>query len=117
MLDFGEAHTLAELLEAAHVAEKKLGEQVWFRGHAKNDWKLVPSAHRRHPALEAQFAHHFRLRAPSLAANCPELCIPRKLDTHSTANWTVIPRQTGQSERSDAGLMGCTPRRLLGSSF
>ena len=39
-----------------------------------------------------------------------------KLDSDSTANWTVIPRQTGQSERSDAGLMGCTPRRLLGSS-
>jgi hypothetical protein len=31
------------------------------------------------------------------------LCIPRKLDTHSTPNWTVIPEQTGQSERSDAG--------------
>jgi uncharacterized protein (DUF4415 family) len=31
------------------------------------------------------------------------LCIPRKLDTHSTPNWTLIPRQTGQSERSDAG--------------
>ena len=45
------------------------------------------------------------------------VCIPRKLDTHSTPNWTLIPRQTGQSERSDAGLMGGTPRRLLGSSF
>jgi hypothetical protein len=41
-------------------------------GHAQNEWKLVPSAHRRHPVLESQFAHHFRLRAPSLAANCPE---------------------------------------------
>ena len=45
------------------------------------------------------------------------LCIPRKLDTHSTPNWTLIPRQTGQSERSDAGWIGCTPRGLLGSSF
>ena len=45
------------------------------------------------------------------------VCIPWKLDTHSTPNWTVSPRETGQSERSDAGLMGCTPRRLLGSSF
>ena len=40
--------------------------------------------------------------------------IPLKLDTHSTANWSAIPRQTGQSfqtnlitsERSDAGLFG-----------
>ena len=34
------------------------------------------------------------------------LRIPLKLDTDSTANWTLIPRETGQSERSDAGLKG-----------
>ena len=28
--------------------------------------------------------------------------IPRKLDTHSSASWTPVPRQPGQSERSDA---------------
>ena len=28
--------------------------------------------------------------------------IPRKLDTHSSASWTPIPWQPGQSERSDA---------------
>ncbi|MBK8890567.1 MAG: FRG domain-containing protein [Dechloromonas sp.] len=71
MLDLGEAHSLSDLLEAAHIAEQRLGGQVWFRGHAKKDWQLVPSAHRRHPVLESQFAHHFRLRAPSLATNCP----------------------------------------------
>jgi hypothetical protein len=40
--------------------------------------------------------------------------IPLKLDTQSTANWSAIPRQTGQSfqanlitsEPSDAGLFG-----------
>ena len=32
------------------------------------------------------------------------LRIPRNLDTHSTASWTVIPREAGQSERSDAGV-------------
>lgn len=71
MLDLGEAHTLSDLVEAAHIAERRLGGQVWFRGHAQGDWKLVPSAHRRHPVLESQFAHHFRLRAPSLDTNCP----------------------------------------------
>ena len=50
------------------------------------------------------------------AVNTVSLCIPRKLDTDSTPNWTVIPRQTGQSERSDARWMGCTPGRLRGSS-
>ena len=29
--------------------------------------------------------------------------IPANLDTDSTPNWTRIPEQTGQSERSDAG--------------
>ena len=72
MLELGEALTLADLIDAAHIAEKQLGGQIWFRGHAQHDWNLVPSAHRRHPALESQFANHFRLRAPSLAANCPE---------------------------------------------
>jgi len=43
--------------------------------------------------------------------------IPRKLDSDSTANWTRIPRQTGQSERSDAGLKGFTLNIPYGSSF
>ena len=47
----------------------------------------------------------------------PELCIPRKLDTDSTANWTRIPRESGQSERSDAGLKGFTLSLVLRSSF
>ena len=45
------------------------------------------------------------------------LRIPRNLDSDSTAIWTRIPRQTGQSERSDAGLKGFTLSRVLGSSF
>lgn len=72
MLDLGEAHTFSDLMEATNVAEQKFGGQVWFRGHAQDDWKLVPSAHRSHPVLESQFAHHFRLKAPALADNCPE---------------------------------------------
>jgi hypothetical protein len=71
MLELGEALSLADLIETAHVAEKQLDGLVWFRGHADCDWSLIPSAHRRHPALESQFANHFRLRAPSLSANCP----------------------------------------------
>lgn len=49
MLDLGEAHALSDLVEAAHIAERQLGGQVWFRGHAQNDWQLVPSAHRKTP--------------------------------------------------------------------
>lgn len=72
MLDLGEAHTLSDIVEAVHIAERQFGGQIWSRGHAQHDWQLVPSAHRRHSVLESQFAHHFRLRAPSLAVNCPE---------------------------------------------
>jgi len=45
------------------------------------------------------------------------LRIPRNLDSDSTGNWTRIPRQTGQSERSDAGLKGFTLSLALRSSF
>ena len=72
MFDLGEAHTLSDLIEAAHSAEERLGEQIWFRGQSQHDWKLRPSAHRKHAILESQLANLFRLRAPSLATNCPE---------------------------------------------
>lgn len=72
MLELGEAHAISDLIEAAHSAEKQFDGQVWFRGHTQHDWKLVPTAHRRHAVLEAQFANHFRLRAPSMTSSCPE---------------------------------------------
>lgn len=72
MLELGEAHNLPDLIEAAHCAERKFDGQVWFRGHTKQEWKLVPTAHRRHAILESQFANHFRHRAPSLTSSCPE---------------------------------------------
>jgi hypothetical protein len=71
MLDLGEANSLADLIKTARTVEQQFGNQVWFRGHAQHDWKLVPSAYRRNPALESEFANHFRLRAPSFAKNCP----------------------------------------------
>jgi hypothetical protein len=70
MIDFGKAYNLADIIEAAHEAEQKFEAQVWFRGQSEYKWQLKPSVHRRHPILEAQFLHHFRLRAPSMAA-CP----------------------------------------------
>lgn len=42
------------------------------------------------------------------------LRIPAKLDSHSTPNWTVIPEQTGQSERSDAGFCFLLQRCCVG---
>jgi hypothetical protein len=54
--------------------------------------------------------------ALDFAGPAAALRIPRKLDSHSTRIWTVIPRQTGQSARSDAGVMGFTPGIPFGSS-
>jgi hypothetical protein len=45
------------------------------------------------------------------------LRIPTNLDSHSEPNWTRIPEQTGQSERSDAGFRVFTLLMPLGSSF
>ena len=71
MIDLGIANNIADVIEAAHEADREFNEQVWFRGHARCDWNLKPSAHRRHQILESQFAHHFRLCAPAMA-KCPE---------------------------------------------
>ena len=73
MLNLGEAHSLSDLIEAAHQAEKAFGDsQIWFRGHANYDWALIPSAHRKPAILESQFANHFRHRAPSMSDMCPK---------------------------------------------
>ena len=65
------ASSVADLLDFARAAERDFGEVAWFRGHAREAWTLVPSAHRRHPTLEAQFSQHFRLLAPSISDRCP----------------------------------------------
>lgn len=51
--------------------ESHLRGHLWYRGQTDARWSLVPSAHRRHPVLEKEFANHFRLRAPSIASDCP----------------------------------------------
>lgn len=71
MQDILFASSVADLLDFARAAERDFGEVAWFRGHACKAWTLVPSAHRRHPSLEAQFSQHFRLLAPSISDRCP----------------------------------------------
>ena len=59
---------------------------------------------RRHPLRDARLQGHQPVgrRPGPEGAGALSLRIPRKLDTHSSASWTPIPRQPGQSERSDA---------------
>ena len=51
------------------------------------------------------------------ALEISELRIPAKLDSDSTASWTRIPDEAGQSERSDAGFWVFTLLMSSGSSF
>lgn len=91
MIDLGEAKNLGELLDAAHTAEKHFGgAQVWFRGHVRREWRLVPSAYRRHPILESQMANHFRHRASGLG-RCP----PHR----DYARWLPLMRHYGLPTR------------------
>jgi hypothetical protein len=72
MLELGDAHSLSDLIEAAHSVEEKFGEKLWFRGHQEQNWQLIPSAYRKSYLLETQFVNHFRFRAPSLDLKCPK---------------------------------------------
>lgn len=91
MKDLGSASSIADLMEVGKSAENEFREMPWFRGHASSNWSLVPSAHRRHPVLETQFAQHFRMRAPSISRNCP---------AHAdTAAWLPLMRHYGLPTR------------------
>ena len=91
MIDYGKAVNIADLIEVAKSAESKFQEMPWFRGHSNSEWPLVPSAHRRHPILETQFAQQFRLRAPPMSQQCP---------AHAdTAAWLPLMRHYGLPTR------------------
>ena len=92
-------------------------EAVLWIARTGSPWRDLPPEFGPWNAVYQRFARWSRRGVwHRVFAHMAQVCIPRKLDTDSTPNWTVIPRQTGQSERSDAGWMGCTPGRLRGSS-
>ena len=65
---------ISDLIEEVKKTEAQFDNaQLWFRGQKDFSWELVPSVHRKDPILESEFANHFRLRAPSMHANCPSL--------------------------------------------
>jgi hypothetical protein len=98
------ANSISELLEIAKRAESQFRELPWFRGHADNSWQLVPSAHRKHPVLESQFAQQFRLRAPAVA-KCP--------DHGDYVSWLPLMRHYGLPTR----LLDWTESLLVATYF
>lgn len=59
---------------ARYVSDALDSYDVWWRGHAREDWKLVPGAHRRQPPepeREWTLTSRFMQKAPSRHAPCP----------------------------------------------
>ena len=48
------------------------GKTVWWRGQSRDDWKLVPGAHRVPALYEHMFTLDFRSKATSRATNTPQ---------------------------------------------
>jgi hypothetical protein len=98
------ATSTSELLELAKNVESQYKELPWFRGHADKRWQLVPSAHRKDPILESQFAQQFRLRAPAVA-KCP--------DHGDYVSWLPLMRHYGLPTR----LLDWTESLLVATYF
>ena len=64
--------SICNLIEEIKNSESQFNNaQVWFRGQKNFSWNLIPSVHRFHSILEAEFANHFRLKAPAVHSACP----------------------------------------------
>jgi hypothetical protein len=70
-----EVTNTAALLEKAREACSGFGRtSYWYRGHAKAEWKLVPSVHRDYDNLsERSLLTRFLLGAPTRSTKCPAL--------------------------------------------
>jgi hypothetical protein len=64
--------SVADLLKAVSSAEKDLGRDLWYRGHRRTGWKLVPRVLRDDmPQHEQSIALAFRAMAATRYASCP----------------------------------------------
>lgn len=68
-----EIRSLGDLVHAVRSAfPKQEGHSVWYRGHPKSHWKLVPSVYRHYtPQKERRMTSRFRLAAPTRYPNSP----------------------------------------------
>jgi len=71
----GTVKSLAELLKRSAEAsfEAFKSTEVWWRGHSRAEWPLVPGVHRedRGPKYEANISRRFLLKAHTRHSHCP----------------------------------------------
>jgi len=65
--------SVTDLVDFLHALSRRWPDGLWYRGHAKANWKLLPKAYRdrKMKKAEAQMYHRFHRGAPSRYANCP----------------------------------------------
>jgi len=62
-----------DLIDLSLLAAATLGTEIWWRGHSRAEWNLVPSVRRgnRKPSDEMNLAVRFFQHAPTRYARCP----------------------------------------------
>lgn len=65
-------YDFAKVIDQAYK-ELAAGLDIWWRGHSKSTWKLIPSVYRenRGSNYEQAITFRFRLKAPARYPNCP----------------------------------------------
>ncbi|MFA5597645.1 MAG: FRG domain-containing protein [Pusillimonas sp.] len=83
---------VSHLIEAIKTTEGEFNSaQMWFRGLEDASWELIPSIHRKHKILEAEYANRFRLNAPAVYSNCPS--------TNDYSKWLPLMQHYGLPTR------------------
>ncbi|QMU54989.1 MAG: FRG domain-containing protein [Nitrosopumilus sp.] len=66
-----EIHNIAELLTKIETHTNSIKEPIWFRGHAKKDWDLIPSIFRDTKKREIDYLKEFKQDATLLVEPRP----------------------------------------------
>lgn len=66
MSDSKTIHTIKELLDDLYTHVNDIKNPIWFRGHARESWKLIPSIYRSGEKTEMDYIKEFKQKAALL---------------------------------------------------